>query len=179
MTWPVSLADDELPGSRVVKTRARARADGRVPRLPPGRDRGRGAVPGARTRADCEYSHSGGRPLRMIRAPATRPTGVVAQYDAIFSVGDRRNEVAEIPLSAGPPWDDDILTADLGLGSWCARPPPRRRRRRSKGCPSSRRRAADGRRAQDGVRLATLPSSSGPRRVVAEMTSSSDPPKAA
>ena len=38
-------------------------------------------------------------------APGHENNYVVAQYDAIFSVGDRRNEVW-IPLAPGHPWDN-------------------------------------------------------------------------
>ena len=38
-------------------------------------------------------------------APGHETNYVVAQYDAIFSVGDRRNEVW-IPLAPGHPWDN-------------------------------------------------------------------------
>ena len=39
-------------------------------------------------------------------APADGADGswIVAQYDAIYSVGDRRNEVW-VPLAPGHPWD--------------------------------------------------------------------------
>ena len=38
-------------------------------------------------------------------APSHETNYVVAQYDAIFSVGDRRNEVW-IPPAPGHPWDN-------------------------------------------------------------------------
>ena len=104
--------DDDLarvPGRRRAareprrQDAARARADGRLPRLPAGRDGGCGAVLGARARAE---ARGGG----LAGAPGHETNYVVAQYDAIFSVGDRRTRPPR-----GPPWD----TSELGLlGSW-------------------------------------------------------------
>ena len=98
MTWPVSLADDELPGSRVVKTR-RAR-ELTVACL---------VFPQAATEDAVQYW---ARELEqklaadgLSGAPGHETNYVVAQYDAIFSVGDRRNEVW-IPLAPGHPWDN-------------------------------------------------------------------------
>ena len=95
-----------------------------MPRLPPGRDGGRGSVLGGAAIKACGASdlHAidatsaahryWARELEqklaadgLSGAPGHETNYVVAQYDAIFSVGDRRNEVW-IPLAPGHPWDN-------------------------------------------------------------------------
>lgn len=98
MTWPVALAEDELPGSRVVKTR-RAR-ELTVACL---------VFPQAATQDAVQY-WAGELEKKLAAdgltgAPGHDDNYVLAQYDAIFSVGDRRNEVW-IPLAPGHLWDN-------------------------------------------------------------------------
>jgi len=99
MTWPVRLAKSPpLPASQIVKTR-RAQSI-TVACLTFVVAATSETVAGAARELERRLARDG-----LAIADGADETWIVAQYDAIFSVGDRRNEVW-IPLAPGHPWDD-------------------------------------------------------------------------
>ena len=121
MTWPVSLADDELPGSRVVKTR-RAR-ELTVACL---------VFPQAATEDAVQYWAR----ARSSKARGGRPRGRPRPRDQLRRRAVRRDLQRRGPAQRGStdtapgvPWDggnQELRSIFLGLGSWAsARPPPR------------------------------------------------------
>mmetsp|Transcript_1249 Transcript_1249/g.3749 ORF Transcript_1249/g.3749 Transcript_1249/m.3749 type:complete len:360 (+) Transcript_1249:158-1237(+) len=97
MSWPIRMDAEPLPASNVVTSRRAQELT--VACL---------TFPQAATEDAVRY-YAGELEQKLAAdnlqpAPGHEQNWVVAQYDAIFSVGDRRNEIW-IPLAAGHPWD--------------------------------------------------------------------------
>mmetsp|Transcript_21802 Transcript_21802/g.65345 ORF Transcript_21802/g.65345 Transcript_21802/m.65345 type:complete len:360 (+) Transcript_21802:152-1231(+) len=97
MTWPVSLDTKALPGSKIVKSRIANAVTVACLTFPQAATEE--AVRYYARELEKKLAADGLEP-----APGHDDNYVVAQYDAIFSVGDRRNEIW-IPLADGHPWD--------------------------------------------------------------------------
>ena len=98
MTWPMAIGDDAtLPDSNIVKSRVAQQVTVACLTFPVAATGD--AVSYFASELEKQLAADGLSP-----APGYDANWVVAQYDAIFSVGDRRNEIW-IPLAPGHLWD--------------------------------------------------------------------------
>ena len=98
MTWPMAIGDDAtLPDSNIVKSRVAQQVTVACLTFPVAATGD--AVSYFASELEKQLAADGLSP-----APGHDANWVVAQYDAIFSVGDRRNEIW-IPLAPGHLWD--------------------------------------------------------------------------